>query len=99
MASPQQLINPEMPAGEFLEGEIEAGFVFAAAAEEYWNCDGARARACYADALGCYSTAVSSIGKARLTDNERQMLSSLLSELRRRLDLLRENKLLPSAAA
>ena len=99
MASPQQLINPGMPAADFLEGEIEAGFVFAAAAEEYWNSDRSRARACYSDALECYSTAVTSIGKAGLTDNKRQMLASLLNELRRRLDLLRENKLPPSAAA
>jgi hypothetical protein len=81
-----------------IEGELEAGFAFAAAAEEF-RSDREKFAACISDALECYGYAVRFLGHPALTTEQRQILGVNLSELQRRLDLLREKKLSPSAAA
>ena len=91
---------PQRPfLSDWIEGEVAAGFVFADAARECRVRDTARFELCLSGALDCCSLAAGYLSHAGLSKEQRQILALNLNELRRRLDLLRENKLAPSAAA
>lgn len=79
---------------EFLQGEIEAGFVFAAAVE-HQIADPATAMTCRAEAEDCYATALKTTRQVGLTNDQRQQLESMLQRLRKVLDGLSQ----PFAAA
>lgn len=101
MCSPT-LGTAEIGRNRFLsvQGEIEAGIVFAAAAIEYQRSNPTRAETCRAEAEDCYATAIN-ILQAGLTEDRFQELETSLYELQRRLELLRgkKAKVLSSAAA
>jgi len=84
---------------DWIEGEVEAGFVFVAAAEECRASDRGRFQACVSDARDCYAAGAPFLSHPGLTTEQRQVLGINLYELRRRLDLLQEKELPPSAAA
>ena len=85
---------------DWIEGEVAAGFVFAETAREYQRgSDSSKFQICLSDALDCYTVAAGYLGNPALSGEQRHILAINLNELRRRLDLLRETKVPPSAAA
>jgi hypothetical protein len=84
---------------EYLHGEIEAGFVFAAAAVEYQATDPEAALTCRTEAEDCYSTSLKTTRQSGLTSEQRQRLEAMLQELRATLDRIVAVKRSPSAAA
>ncbi len=97
--SPTVATRIERNRFEFLQGEIEAGFVFAAAAVEYQSTDPAAALTCRSEAEDCYSTSLKTTRQSGLTNDQRQRVEAMLQELRATLDRLQAVKHPPSAAA
>lgn len=89
----------ELARNRFVEGELEAGIVFAANAIEYWHINPNRAVTFRADAQDCYETAVNIICQTGSMQVWPVEVGTMLDELRRRLDLLRGMKVVFSAAA
>ena len=73
---------------EFSLGEIEAGFVFAAAAAEYRPHDTVTAQACRADAEQCYSAAMKLLRDCEVPAGQQHYLKLRLDQLRKQLDRL-----------
>jgi hypothetical protein len=73
-----------------LDGEVDAGIVFAAAAgEAYRNGETEFAEACLSDARDIYSKVISALGKANLTAAQLQDLLAKVVRLRQALTDLR----------
>src|SRR5579863_3892516 len=89
----------EIARNRFVQGEIEAGLVFAAAAVEYQHSSPMRAATFRADAQDCYATAINLIRQAGSIQGWPQELETMLDELQGRLDLLNGTKLGSSVAA
>ena len=73
---------------EFSLGEIEAGFVFAAAAAECSLHDSVTAQACRADAEQCYSDAMRLLRHCEVPAGQQRYLRLRLDQLRQQLDRL-----------
>ena len=73
---------------EFSLGEIEAGFVFAAAADECRLHDSVTAQACRADAEHCYSAAMKLLRDCEVPAGQQRYLKLRLDQLRQQLDRL-----------
>jgi hypothetical protein len=91
--------SAELARKRFVQGEIEAGLVFAANAIEYQRTNSTRAETFRADAQDCYWTAISIIRQDGSMQGWPLELETMLDELQRRLDLLRSTRLVSSAAA
>jgi len=91
--------SAELARNRFVQGEIEAGLIFAANAIEYQRTDPTRAETFRADAKDCYATAIDLIRQAGSMQGWPQELDAMLDELQRRLGLFRGTKLVSSAAA
>ena len=74
---------------ELTQDQINAGFVFAAAAQEFLMSDPSRANMCLSESEDCLAMAVESVGRLGLAGDQHQELESALADLRKRLDLLR----------
>jgi len=81
--------SAEIARNRFIQGEIEAGLVFAANAIEYQRSNPILAAPFLANAQDCYSTAINLMGQAGSIQVWPQELETMLAELQRRLDLLR----------
>ena len=93
------LVTAEIARSRFVQGEIEAGLVFADAAIEFQYSKPTRSAACCADAEDCHATAINLIRQAGSTQPWPLELETMLVELQRRLDLLHGSKMVTSAAA
>jgi hypothetical protein len=82
-----------------VQGEIEAGLVFAAAAIEYQHSNPARSKTCRADAEEFYAKAIELLRQDGSQRDHPQELATMLDELRHRLDVIRPAKLRTFAAA
>ena len=85
--------NNAMPSIEleFSLGEIEAGFVFAAAADECMLHDSVMAEACRADAEQCYSAAKKLLRDCEVAAGQQHYLKLRLDQLRQQLDRLADD--------
>jgi hypothetical protein len=91
--------SAEIARNRFIQGEIEAGLVFAANAIEYQRRNPTLAAPFLANAQDCYSTAINLMGDTWSMQGWPLELETMLDELRRRLDLFHGRKLVSSAAA
>src|SRR4030095_79325 len=69
-------------------GEIDVGFVFAAAAAECRLHDSVTAQACRADAEQCYSAAMKLLRDCKVPAGQQHYLKLRLDQLRKQLDRL-----------
>jgi hypothetical protein len=91
MNSTRPEIQPLSEAAfDHIQDQMNAGFVFAAAADEYLSSDPARAAMCLGEGEDCLAMAVQSLRRSGLAGNQRQDLESGLRDLAARLDLLRK---------
>jgi hypothetical protein len=68
---------------ERLDGELDAAFVFAAAAKDASQIGKAElSDACFSDATDCYANVVFALSKSDLTGEQRQLLHAKLIRLR-----------------
>ncbi len=82
-----------------VRGEIEAGLVFAAGAIEFARTSLARALTCRFDAEECYGRAVAIMRQLEIPADQLGGLEILMTQLRERLDVVRNVTLPPSEAA
>ena len=83
----------------FVQGEIEAGLVFAAGAIEYQWTNPRRAETLRADAEDCFLEALKLVRQGDVVGECPFELELMLLELQQRLDLLREAERVSSTAA
>jgi len=79
---------------ELIEGEIEAGMVFAAAAAQFQTQDRnkALAKTCVSDATRCYANALVALHKADLAAAQTNDLKAGLTRLEQVLKSLRKSR-------